>query len=472
MKIIFSYIMAVFAFCTSIASQNNKPIRTEGDHRPPSVFNTTVPAHFFDIVLARPTDNSITLSLLFYKNTAVKIEYWQANENIKLVISANCVADKPECVVLSDLKPDAKYYYTIRTASGDLLTAEPYHFFTAKKSISPFTFTITADSHLDENADTEVYKTTLLNAEGDSADFHFDLGDTFMTDKYRENYHNALNQYIAQRFYLGLLCKSAPLFFVQGNHDGEAGQRLNGTENNMTVWSNLTRKTYFPNPVPDRFYTGNTDENAFCGKIQNYYAFQWGNALFVVLDPFWYTPRSGMDNPWERTLGKQQYDWLKTTLENSKAAFKFVFIHNLVGGADLKGKARGGSEVAGLYEWGGKNPDGTEGFKSHRPDWEMPVHQLLVKNKVTAVFHGHDHLFAKQDLDGIVYQCLSQPGAKERGNTRNGEEYGYVTGEIRNAPGYMRVKVTPDKVAFEFVETNIRNIANNKSILFQYQVSK
>lgn len=442
------------------------------DNRPPAVFNTTVPAHLFDIVLARPTTNSITLSLLFYKNTAIKIEYWLANGNKKTDVLVNCVADKPEHVVLSDLKPDAKYYYTLRTASGDLLTAEPYHFFTAKKSVTPFTFTITADSHLDENADTEVYKTTLINVADDSADFHFDLGDTFMTDKYRENYKNALNQYIAQRFYLGLLCKSAPLFFVQGNHDGEAGQRHNGTENNMTVWSNMTRKTYFPNPFPNNFYTGNTDENPFCGKIQNYYAFEWGNALLVVLDPFWYTPRSGMDNPWDRTLGKQQYEWLKTTLANSKASFKFVFIHNLVGGADLKGKGRGGVEVANMYEWGGKNPDGTDGFTTQRPGWEMPVHQLLVKHKVTAVFHGHDHVFAKQDLDGIVYQCLSQPGAKERGNTRNGEEYGYVNGTILNAPGYMRVKVASDKVAFEFVETNIRDVSKNKSILYQYKLSK
>jgi len=444
----------------------------QGDHRPPSVFNTTVPAHLFDIVLARPTENSITLSLLFYKNTAIKIEYWLANENKKLAVSVNCVADKPECVVLSDLKPDAKYYYTLRTASGDLLTAEPCLFFTAKKSVTPFSFTITADSHLDENADTEVYKTTLLNAAGDSADFHFDLGDTFMTDKYRENYKNALNQYIAQRYYLGLVCKSSPLFFVQGNHDGEAGQRLNGRDDNMTVWSNLTRKTFFPNPVLDNFYTGNTDENEFCRKIQNYYAFSWGNALFVVLDPFWYTPRSGMDNPWDRTLGKQQYDWLKTTLENSKAAFKFVFIHNLVGGADLKGKARGGVEIAGLYEWGGKNPDGTNSFGQYRPDWDMPVHHVLVKNKVTAVFHGHDHIFARQELDGVVYQCLSQPGAKERGNTRNGEEYGYVNGTILNAPGYMRVSVGAEKVTFQFVETNIRDISKNKSILFQYQINK
>jgi hypothetical protein len=34
----------------------------------------------------------------------------------------------------------------------------------------------------------------------------------------------------------------------------------------------------------------------------------------------------------------------------------------------------------------------------------MPIHQLLLENHVTTVFHGHDHLFAKQELDGIIYQ--------------------------------------------------------------------
>ncbi|MFZ4583075.1 MAG: metallophosphoesterase family protein [Paludibacter sp.] len=442
------------------------------DIRPPAVFNTAVSNHMYDIILARPTNTSITLSMLFYNDAQIKIVYGLTNTKMQETDFYSFEANKPQEIILKNLKPDALYFYHLKSKSGDIVSSENLHFHTQRSAASNFTFTITADSHLDENADTEVYKTTLFNAAGDSADFHFDLGDTFMTDKYRENYKNALNQYIAQRYYLGLNCKSSPLFFVQGNHDGEAGMRLNGREDNMTVWSNLTRKTYFPNPIPDQFYTGNTDENAFCGKIQNYYAFLWGNALFVVLDPFWYTPRSGMDNPWDRTLGKQQYEWLKKTLTTSKATFKFVFIHNLVGGADIKGKARGGSEVAGLYEWGGKNPDGTDGFKTHRPDWEMPIHQLLVKNIVTAVFHGHDHIFAKQDLDGVVYQCLSQPGAKERGNTRNGEEYGYINGTILNAPGYMRVMVASDKVAFEFVETNIHDIANNKSILFQYQIKK
>ncbi|HMV46563.1 MAG TPA: hypothetical protein PLD20_05060 [Blastocatellia bacterium] len=58
--------------------------------------------------------------------------------------------------------------------------------------------------------------------------------------------------------------------------------------------------------------------------------------------------------------------------------------------------------------------NGKDGLKGHRPGWELPIHQLLVKHKVSAVFHGHDHLFAKEELDGIVYQEVSQPGHPPR----------------------------------------------------------
>ena len=52
-----------------------------------------------------------------------------------------------------------------------------------------------------------------------------------------------------------------------------------------------------------------------------------------------------------------------------------------------------------------------------RPGWPAPIHQLLVQHRVSAVFHGHDHLYVNQQLDGIVYQEVPQPSAK---NTKNG----------------------------------------------------
>jgi hypothetical protein len=85
----------------------------------------------------------------------------------------------------------------------------------------------------------------------------------------------------------------------------------------------------------------------------------------------------------------------------------------------------------------------------------MPIHQLLVKNGVTAVFHGHDHLYVHGQLDGIHYQCVPQPG-NVSGGTRSADEYGYASGRILGSPGYVRVKVAEDGVAkVEFVRTAI-----------------
>ncbi|MEI8272822.1 MAG: metallophosphoesterase [Paludibacter sp.] len=460
-----------FSIFSISAQQHEKRKDKSGDNREEAVFNTVVPTHPFDIILGRPTANSITLSILCYKPASGQVEYWNITDKKLKTKLINFESTKPTEILLSDLQSDKQYFYRLIFENCKTVS-DIFRFHTQRQKNSNFSFTITADSHLDENAAVENYKTTLLNAAADSADFHFDLGDTFMTDKYREQYKNAFNQYIAQRYYFGLLCSSAPLFFVLGNHDGESGQRLNGTENNPTVWSNLTRKTYFPNPLPNNFYTGDSSELPFIGLPQDYYAFEWGNAQFIVLDPFLFTPRSGMDNPWDRTLGKTQYDWLKATLENSKATFKFVFIHNLVGGVDLKGRARGGAEVAGLYEWGGKNPDGTNGFPEHRPGWEMPIHDLLLKNHVSVVFHGHDHLFARQEKDGIIYQCISQTGSLRTKVSNQATEYGYQNNDILLNPGYMRVGIQKDKAVFEFVNTDNTDIFKNKKVIYQYELKK
>ena len=210
-----------------------------------------------------------------------------------------------------------------------------------------FVVTVQADSHLDSNADPAIYSRTLRNALADAPDFHIDLGDTFMTDKYPA-YKDAAAQYLAQRYYFGLLCHSAPLFLALGNHDGEQGRFLNGSADNMAVWSNAMRKRYFPNPEPDAFYSGNETPDPVAGPLEDYYAWEWGDALFVVLDPFLYTrQRGGAVDNWGWTLGSEQYRWLQRILEHSKAKFKMVFLHHLVGGADWQ---RGGAEEAGFYE--------------------------------------------------------------------------------------------------------------------------
>ena len=74
---------------------------------------------------------------------------------------------------------------------------------------------------------------------------------------------------------------------------------------------------------------------------------------------------------WNLSLGKAQYEWLAQTLAASRARYKLVFLHQLVGGIDRQG--RGGVEAAGYGEWGGRNADESPGFATQRPGWAMPI---------------------------------------------------------------------------------------------------
>ena len=422
--------------------------------------NFDIPAHPFDAILGRPTSNSITFSLLAYTDQTLSIFYGIESGNYtSQTESITLKANTPQTFELSNLQPATKYFYSINNG-------EQHTFHTARSAGSTFTFTIQADSHLDSNASAEVYLQTLANQRADNPDFVIDMGDTFMTDKYKP-YTDAAPQYLAQRYFMGQL--GMPLFLVLGNHDGEGAPRGKDGEA-MSIWSAQQRTSYFPNPVPNDFYSGNTTPHPTVGDLQNYYALTWGNALFIVLDPYWYTQSAPSKDQaadlWNPTLGDAQYQWLKSTLENSNAKWKFVFIHQLIGGLDKDG--RGGIEVAPFHEWGGNNPDGTYAFDQHRPNWELPIHQLLVANNVNAVFHGHDHLFVHQELDGIIYQEIPQPGSANPNNTASAADYGYVNGTILGGPGYMRVTVSPEQVLVEYV----RSYADEKNgqVDFSYTI--
>ncbi len=298
-----------------------------------------VPAHPLDVILGRPARDAVTASVLAYRDAEGCIAYGTRPEALTERTPPRAFKKgEPAEVVLGALRPDTQYFYQLRAGETNG-AAGTFH--TQRPRGAAFTFTITADPHLDEHTSPEVLRRTLANARADAPDFHIDLGDTFMTEKHASR-EAAYKQYLAQRYYFGSLCSSAPLFLVLGNHDGENPRGRDEESNALAVWSCLTRKALFQNPEPGGFYTGNASRHPEAGLLQDYYAWEWGDALFVALDPHWYTrgARGQRDN-WARTLGAEQHQWLKRTLEGSQAKYKFVFIHHLVSGADEQ--ARGGA---------------------------------------------------------------------------------------------------------------------------------
>jgi hypothetical protein len=88
---------------------------------------------------------------------------------------------------------------------------------------------------------------------------------------------------------------------------------------------------------------------------------------------------------------------------------------------------------------------------------------LLVANHVNVVFHGHDHLFVHQELDGIIYQEIPQPGSARAGSTDSAAQYGYLSGTILGGPGHLRVTVSHEQVTVDYVHSYVEEKPNQKN---------
>ena len=415
-----------------------------------------------DVVLASPTADSVIANLYAANQSgAVSVYYGAASGRPdRQTATATLVAGQPLALTLDGLLANTRYYYRVQftAAPGSPSVASPEQAFqTARTPGSAFTFAIQGDSHPERERsefNAELYQRTLAAAAADAPDFYLTSGDDFSVDTLDPATIDRAKveaRYSLQRPWLGIVGKRAPLFLVNGNHEQAARYLLDGTANNVAVWAQNARNALYSQPVPGGFYTGNTEQVPFIGLLRNYYAWTWGDALFVVIDPYWSSPVA-VDNVfgggakrgslWDVTHGDAQYAWLKATLEKSTARYKFVFAHHVMG------TGRGGVELADLWEWGGRNAGGAFEFASQRPSWPVPIHQLMVANKVTVFFQGHDHIWVRQQRDGVTYQTLPEP-ADPNYLLRNADAY--ASGDKFPGAGYTRVSVGPAGVKVDYV---------------------
>lgn len=373
------------------------------------------------------SDTQMSIQVSATVNIRVYLEYgYQKSKFTEKTTTISISKNQSKTITLKDLKPSSKIYYRIRYATGTkksfgaLAQAEA-----VTKTISEeYVFAIQADPHMDQASSAEVYSATLGQIAKVQPAFLMDLGDIFMTDKIQDKTEQNIRArfQLMKDFYSKL--NGIPLYITLGNHDGELG------------YSNFNTKKYRAEYFPEQ-----TGELA-------YYSFTSPNSLHIVLDIFTYTTSNPKDDGWQWTLGKTQYDWLKKTLESSNAPHKFVYVHHLLYG---NAQSRGGVEKAKFNEWGGLNIDGTQGFAANRPDWDMPVHELLVKNGVDFVFKGHDHIYVRQELDGIIYQTLPQP-SHPGDKISSAAEYGYLSGKTIGGSGFLKVSTNQDRIKIDFIK--------------------
>lgn len=427
------------------------------------------------LVLGRASDRSVTVSALAREPMEGYFEYGATSGSYESKTGIIALtAGKPVETIFNQLQPDTEYFYRLhyRPAGETAFRARPEcRFHTQRSAGSTFMFAIQGDSHPErpQMSDPDLYARTLLNAASAKPDFYICMGDDFSVAPVQTVDWNSISErYTLQRPFLGLVAQSAPLFLLNGNHEQASlfNFKQADVRHDVAVLAQTARNLYFPMPAPDTFYGGDTNPLPAIGLLRDYYSWTWGDALFVVLDNYWQSPaqvdtgfheeegggrrngggQGGRGNRdwWELTLGDAQYHWFKQTLEQSRAKYKFVFAHHVMG------SGRGGIDECDLYEWGGRNKRGDWEFSDRRPGWELPVHQLMVKHGVTIFFQGHDHLFCRQERDGIVYQEVPMP-ADQGYFAYNADRY--QSGVKLPNSGHLRVTVAPEQVKVEYVRS-------------------
>jgi hypothetical protein len=378
------------------------------------------------ILKALTDPNKATLTIKANGTSKAYIEYgYEIGKYGYKSAAVSLKANVGQDVTLTKLSAGAKVFYRLRYAQSGSSTylAKAASNFTLPSAFNSSVFAVQADPHMDENSSADVYNGTLTQIVKSAPAFLVDLGDIFMVDKLADKSEaNIRARYELMKGYYSKL-GSIPLKIILGNHDGELGYSSFNTKK--------YRAEYFPEQTSEL----------------SYFSFKGPDQLHICLDPFTYTTSSPKADGWQWSLGKTQYDWLKSTLEKSTEKHKFVYIHHLLVG---DAQSRGGVEIAKRNEWGGANSDGTPGFEKNRPGWYKPVHDLLVDHKVSFVFKGHDHLYVKQELDGIVYQTLPQPS--HPGDKVDPTQYGYLSGKTVGGSGFLKVSTSGSTAKVEFVK--------------------
>lgn len=531
----------------------------------------------YNVVLGRPTDSGITLSILGSASDwggSAYIQYGTTPGGIYTDTSATIASPATAYptgstnpiieVTLSGLTANTKYYYRVnyKTAAGaSFVAGNEYSFTTQRAPGSTFSFGVQGDSHPERFNDkmfhAELYKLTMAEIAKRQPDLYFMLGDDFSTEKMVENFklanfganatfpfatygtgHYPYSSYLGltkkfdqlttgevdpaakgygafleqRRDYLGLMAHSTSLFTVSGNHEQAMYVNLGGIFNNNAVFAASARNKFYPGPTPvsvasftgmgSTFYSGDIESFATGasvlngypgvdgdGLLRDYYAFEWGDALFITIDPYWHATSpvdtslySDAENTWAKSMGDAQYFWLKGMLERNAAAganrkkYVFLFSHH------INGSGRGGANNTMVGEWGG-NLSGE--FAANRQcagspgclvqtNWPKPIHQLLVDTKdptgSTIFFQAHDHTFARETVDGVVYQSVANPADNSYwsyncsayappsipGFPAEYSGYGQYSANqsvVMPGAGYIHVTVSPQLLKLQYIRT-------------------
>ncbi len=405
------------------------------------------PLLYLPPLLSCPTENSIRISALNSKQTVDAVielrkdglQDWERRQPA-LKLSAHEILDWN----ISELSPAIRYEYRVlvkRATEESWRPAASGSFRTQRKGPSTYTAVLMTDPHTGSFPSSSGPVLTLdkvvRNAARAKAEFVLDLGDNVAWPGSREfpqkNSDGALSAYARYRRQIGPLSIQCPHFAVIGNWSGESGKFPEKSIETVTA----VRRALLPGPNDKTYPQGGSER-------QDYYAFSWGDALYVILNIQTYSIPSNPDrfptlmadvnkiSEW--TLGEKQMNWFETTLRNATERYRFVCMHHPAGG-------NAGDDLNTLY--------GRGGARACNTGEQARIHGLMKRHKVQIFFYGHDHVFVDDVVDGIHYTLPGSCGAPWKFTK---EETGYE--RFWPDSGHAQLDVTPEKATVTFINVD------------------
>lgn len=340
---------------------------------------------------------------------------------------------------IDGLDAATRYEYELRLASksNPEVVAGRGGFITQRTGNESFVAALITDPHTgsfpEGGSQLRVMDDVVRNVQRDNPEFVLALGDNVAwpssRDAAQETADGAERAYDMYRRHIGPLSASAPHFSLLGNWEGETGKFPVASVDLVR----RVRHQFLPNPDHHTYPQGGS-------AGQDYYAFVWGPALFVMLNVQGYTKPSGrlqlpamgdVSQVGDWTLGTTQLAWLERTLKASTQPYKFLCIHHTVGG-------NAGNPHDTLY--------GRGGARAAHIGEQRVVHNLMRAHGVQIFFYGHDHVFVDDVVDGIHYALPGSFGAPWHFPPA-------ITGYERFWPdsGHARLTVTQREARVEYV---------------------
>jgi hypothetical protein len=348
---------------------------------------------------------------------------------------------------LTGLQPSTKYYYKVyvKRSAEAWGAPRPTHSFRTRRNVGEsFRFAMWADPHR-MALRWEPWDKMLGSVIADDPDFVMDLGDTYL---FCNGFGKPHQRTFVQSYTIGLrprdgfhghlgvsdVCADRGYFLTRGNHEGI----INGAP---PKWEQIlipALKLMVPNPNGSTYPQGGSHDSDY---DQGYFAYTWGDALFVVLDVVKYKDFGDHKNPERFHIGNAQLSWLQSVLAGSTQKWKFLFMHHVFGGDG--GYGRGGATFAFQYE-------------------QAQVQALCEQYGVQVMFRGHDHLVAVENANNVLYYVAGLacgPPIKDYSWATPIYPDGYLAPgcDRWNADakectswGYAIVDVTPTKVTIQY----------------------